>query len=213
MTDLPPHPAIATVRGFLDAIETTDVAAAAALTGRGARFVFPGGVATGSLEEVVRAVGQRYRAVFKTFDRFDRIEMDGDDIVFCSGTLSGAWEDGTPFAGVRFVDRFVLRAGKIILQEVWNDAGEARARRPSAPVSGDQRAFLAMAGEVQRLRERLTKLEGLLSAKGLLSQVEIEAHGIDDAETVADDLLGHMSGFMGDDDEDVLHHGPARRRE
>lgn len=203
MSQIPPHPAIARVRDFLDAVEATDVEAAQAQVGPGARFVFPGGVATASLDDVVRFIGERYRSIAKKVERFDRIEMDGDDIVFCTGTLSGAWEDGIPFDGVRFVDRFVLRGGRIILHEIWNDAGEARARRPVGPGSGGDRAVLAMASEIERLRDRLGKLERLLASKGVLSQVEIEAHGIDDDEVVPDeDPLGRMGDFLGDGDDD-----------
>ncbi len=206
MTDLPPHPAIARVRSFLDAIEATDVEKARTHVAHNARFVFPGGTTTSSLDDIIRFLGQRYRTVTKSYERFDRIEMDGDDIVFCTGTLTGAWEDGVPFDGVRFVDRFVLRADRIILQEVWNDAGEARARRPIAPASGGDRAVLAMASEIERLRDRLGNLERLLAAKGILSQVEIEAHGIDDDERIHDvDPLGQMGDFLGAVEED----GPA----
>ena len=118
MTDLPPHPAIARIRSFLDAMEAGDVEAARPHVSKHARFVFPGGTATSSLDDIVRFVGQRYRTLTKRFEKFDRIEMDGDEIVFATGTLSGAWEDGAPFDGVRFVDRFVLRGGLIVLQEV-----------------------------------------------------------------------------------------------
>jgi hypothetical protein len=180
MTDLPPHASIARVRAFLDDIEATDVEKARAHVARNARFVFPGGTETSSLDDIVRFLGQRYRTVTKRYERFDRIEMDGDDIVFCTGTLSGAWEDGVPFDGVRFVDRFVLRA---------------------------DRAVLAMASEIERLRDRLGKLERLLAAKGLLSQVEIEAHGIDDDERIPDeDPLGQMGDFLGADEDDLRHH-------
>ena len=203
MSQIPPHPAIARVRDFLDAVEAVDVEAAQAHVGPGARFVFPGGKTTASLDDVVRFIGERYRSIAKKVERFDRIEMDGDDIVFCTGTLSGAWEDGVPFDGVRFVDRFVLRADRIILHEVWNDAGEARARRPQAPTGSGDRAVLAMASELHRLRERLGKLEKLLAAKGVLSQVEIEAHGIDDDEVVPDeDPLGRMGDFLGAGDDE-----------
>lgn len=198
MAALPPHPAIATVRSFLDAMEAGDVEKARLHVGRDARFVFPGGTSTSSLDDIVRFVGQRYRTLAKTIERFDRMEMDGDDIVFATGTLAGAWEDGAPFEGVRFVDRFVLRGGAIVLHEVWNDAGEARARRPSAPASTGDRAVLAMASEINRLRDRLGNLERLLAAKGILSQVEIEAHGIDDAETIPEhDALGQVGDFLG----------------
>jgi hypothetical protein len=60
-----------------------------------------------------------------------------------------------------------------------------------------------MASELHRLRERLGKLEKLLAAKGVLSQVEIEAHGIDDDEVVPDeDPLGRMGDFLGAGDDE-----------
>ena len=46
-------------------------------------------------------------------------------MVYARGTLNGAWLDGSPFNGIRFIDRFEVRAGKITRQEVWNDLAEA----------------------------------------------------------------------------------------
>ncbi|MCA3246407.1 MAG: hypothetical protein ING29_08025, partial [Azospirillum sp.] len=157
-----------------------------------------------SLDEIVTRLGQRYRQIGKRIERFDRVEMPEGDVVFVSGVLHGAWEDGAPFDNVRFVDRFEIRGGRIALQDVWNDAGEARARRAAAAgatrtAGMGERTVLAMAAEVQRLRERLGNLERLLAAKGVLSPVELEAHGLDDSETVpaADDPLAGMPDFLG----------------
>lgn len=215
MAQLPPHPSIVLVREFLDAIDKLDPGAARKLSRPDARYVFPGGVETGSLDEIVTRLGQRYRQIGKKIERFDRVEMPDGDVVFVSGSLHGAWEDGAPFENVRFVDRFEIRGGKIALQEVWNDAGEARARRASAAGAargGGQtdRAFLAMASEVERLRERLGNLEKLLAAKGLVSAVELEAHGLDDSETVPEDgdPLAGMPDFLGAADDE--HQGRRR---
>jgi hypothetical protein len=41
------------------------------------------------------------------------------------GTLYGEWPDGTPFRGNRYVDRFVVRDGKIVQMDVWNDSARA----------------------------------------------------------------------------------------
>jgi hypothetical protein len=215
MAQLPPHPSIVLVREFIDAMDRLDPDAARRLSAPGARFVFPGGVRTGSLDEIVTRSGQSYRQIGKKIERFDRVEMPEGDVVFVSGSLHGAWEDGAPFENVRFVDRFEIRAGKIALQEGWNDSGEARARRASA--AGAQRAggtadraVLAMASEVERLRERLGNLERLLAAKGLVSPVELEAHGLDDAETVPEegDPLSGMPDFLGAADDE--HQGRRR---
>jgi ketosteroid isomerase-like protein len=44
--------------------------------------------------------------------------------VYQTGTLYGEWPDGTPFEGNRYVDRYVVRQGKIVEMEVWNDSAE-----------------------------------------------------------------------------------------
>ena len=38
-----------------------------------------------------------------------------------AGTLHGEWLDGSRFEGIRFVDLFDLRDGRIWRQQVWND--------------------------------------------------------------------------------------------
>ena len=44
----------------------------------------------------------------------DVVPGHGETIVYNIGTLYGEWPDGTPFEGNRYVDRFVVRGGKII---------------------------------------------------------------------------------------------------
>ena len=45
-------------------------------------------------------------------------------MVYSVGTLYGEWPDGTSFEGNRYVDRYVVRNGKIVKMEVWNDSAE-----------------------------------------------------------------------------------------
>lgn len=47
-----------------------------------------------------------------------------DQVVYSVGTLYGAWPDGTPFEGNRYVDRYVVRHGLIVDMQVWNDSAE-----------------------------------------------------------------------------------------
>ena len=136
MAQLPPHPSIVLVREFLDAIDKLDPGAARRYVAPDARFVTPGGTETGSLDEIVMRLGQRFRQIGKKIERYDRVEMHDGDVVFVSGSLHGAWEDGAPFDNLRFVDRFEIRGGKIVLHEVWNDTGEARAKRAAAAAPG-----------------------------------------------------------------------------
>ena len=57
-------------------------------------------------------------------ERSDVVPGVGETIVYNLGTLYGEWPDGTPFEGNRYVDRFVVRGGKIVQMDVWNDSAE-----------------------------------------------------------------------------------------
>ena len=114
------------VRGFLDAMERRDLATASGFLAPGFRMTFPGDAVFESLEALVAWAKPRYRSVRKTYDGFDRAESGGDTVVYCFGTLSGEWPDGSAFAGIRFIDRFRLRDGELVEQQVWNDLAEHR---------------------------------------------------------------------------------------
>ena len=49
---------------------------------------------------------------------------EDETTVYQTGHLYGEWLDGTPFEGNRYVDRYVVRRGKIVKMEVWNDSAE-----------------------------------------------------------------------------------------
>ncbi|WP_127143094.1 nuclear transport factor 2 family protein [Pelagibacterium montanilacus] len=66
----------------------------------------------------------RYQWVKKDMRRFDVAKSDTETVVYSIGTLYGAWIDGTPFKDNRYVDRFVVRDGKIVKMDVWNDSAE-----------------------------------------------------------------------------------------
>lgn len=108
------------VRGYLDAMERRNLAAAKALLAPGFYMVFPGNRRFDSLEALVASAQARYRSARKTYERFDRAE----DTVYCFGTLHGELVDGTPYSGIRFIDRFTVRDGKLVDQNVWNDMAE-----------------------------------------------------------------------------------------
>ena len=117
-----PDPA-ALVRAYLDAMEARDLPAAQAMLTEDFTMTFPGGAPLRTLQELIDWAAPRYRFVTKTYEGFDTC----GDTVYCRGTLSGEWPDGTAFSGIRFVDRFELRAGRIARQDVWNDIAEVRA--------------------------------------------------------------------------------------
>ncbi len=123
-----PRPAPAEIaRAYLDAMEAGDVDGARRQIADGFTMTFPGGVVFQRLGDLAAWVGSRSRSVRKTYERLDEAPAaDGSVAVYCSGTLSGEWVDGTPFEGVRFVDRFTVADGKLVDQMVWNDLAEAQ---------------------------------------------------------------------------------------
>jgi ketosteroid isomerase-like protein len=69
---------------------------------------------------------KRYKWAKKKFGPTHVAEggTDEETVVYQTGTLYGEWPDGTPFEGNRYVDRYVVRRGKIVRMEVWNDSAE-----------------------------------------------------------------------------------------
>jgi hypothetical protein len=68
----------------------------------------------------------RYKWVKKAFGPTHVAEggTEEETVVYQTGTLYGEWPDGTKFEGNRYVDRYVVRRGKIAVMEVWNDSAE-----------------------------------------------------------------------------------------
>ncbi len=114
------------VQKFLRLMEARDLEAANAMITSDARIIFPGGKVFGSQTEMVAASKGRYQWIKKTFDRIDSAtSSDEEVIVYVMGTLYGVNTAGIDFAGIRYIDRFVIRDGLIVSQEVWNDLAES----------------------------------------------------------------------------------------
>lgn len=116
------------VRSFLAAMEARDIALAQSYLAEGFEMTFPGTAPMHTLQELIAWSAPRYKFVTKTYDGFDAIPSENNlAVVYCRGTLSGEWPDGTAFEGIRFIDRFEVFADKLIKQEVWNDIAETKA--------------------------------------------------------------------------------------
>ena len=114
-----------TVRAYLDAMERRDLAAAKAFLAPGFFMVFPGNKRFEALEQLVESAKGRYRSARKTYERYET----AGDAVYCYGTLHGELLDGAPYSGIRFIDRFTVRGGKLVDQNVWNDMAEVLGAR------------------------------------------------------------------------------------
>ncbi|MEO1676563.1 MAG: tautomerase family protein [Pseudomonadota bacterium] len=138
-----PAPALpdprAVVEGFLEAMAARDLTTAQSFLGDEFRMVFPGGVEMTRLEDLIDWSKPRYATIAKRFAGWDLSQDGARTIVYCRGTLSGTWTDGSAFADISFVDRFELEGGLIVRQNVWNDMAEAK-RGSDAPKASQAQA-------------------------------------------------------------------------
>ena len=112
------------VDAFLEASMRPDPDAAATFMAPDVRIVFTGGRVFRHPREATAFNAARYRWVKKRIERNDVVRATTETVVYNLGTLYGEWPDGTPFGGNRYVDRFTVRDGLIVSQEVWNDSAE-----------------------------------------------------------------------------------------
>ncbi|MEN9776056.1 MAG: hypothetical protein RL322_3126 [Pseudomonadota bacterium] len=108
--------------GFLRTTEARDIEQARSMVGPGFSATFPRGRYFPSLDTWLESSKSTYVWIAKRFERID-VSITGTDsaIVHCSGTLHGERLDAKPLDGFRFIDRFVIREGRIVDQLVWND--------------------------------------------------------------------------------------------
>ncbi|WP_127754395.1 nuclear transport factor 2 family protein [Devosia sp. 1566] len=112
------------VRQYLDASMIPDPDAAAEFVGPDFVVTFTGGRDYDHPRGPTGFNAARYKWVKKSMERFDVARSTDETVVYSIGTLYGEWPDGTPFKDNRYVDRFVVREGKIVKMDVWNDSAE-----------------------------------------------------------------------------------------
>jgi hypothetical protein len=118
------HAAAAVVEAFLEASMVPDPQTAARYIADDLEITFTGGRRYRHPRETAAFNAGRYKWVKKKMERSDVVPGRAETIVYNLGTLYGEWPDGTPFEGNRYVDRFVVRGGKIVQMDVWNDSAE-----------------------------------------------------------------------------------------
>jgi hypothetical protein len=116
--------AAAVVEAFLHASMVPDPQTAARYIADDLAITFTGGRKYHHPRETAAFNARRYKWVKKKMERTDVVPGERETVVYNLGTLYGEWPDGTPFEGNRYVDRFVVRNGKIVQMDVWNDSAE-----------------------------------------------------------------------------------------
>ena len=114
------------VEEFLEASMIPDPVRARTYMAPDVKITFTGGRKFDDPAGTAAFNAARYRVVKKKFERTDVVAggTDEETVVYNTGTLYGQWPNGDPFEGNRYVDRFVVRHGKIVRMDVWNDSAE-----------------------------------------------------------------------------------------
>lgn len=112
------------VRDFLLAMQARQLDQAQRFLHPDFEMVFPGGQRFTQLADLVAWSKTRYQRLTKHIEGFDESWQGDTTVVYAHGTLEGLWPDGRAFEGIRFVDRFEVRAGLLMRQAVWNDLAE-----------------------------------------------------------------------------------------
>ncbi len=115
------------VRHYLAVMEARDLEAARACLAEDFVMNFPAAPGLRTLEALIAWSAPRYRFVNKTYDQIEAYADGALAVVYVRGRLHGEWPDGAAFADIRFIDRFEVKAGRLVRQDVWNDLGEAAA--------------------------------------------------------------------------------------
>jgi ketosteroid isomerase-like protein len=126
MTDDPLEEARRIVAAYLERSMIPDPEGARAYLSEDVKITFTGGRRFSGPQDTAAFNGRRYKWVKKRFLRADACldPETGDVVVYNTGHLYGEWPDGTPFETNRYLDRFVVRGGRIVQTDVWNDSAE-----------------------------------------------------------------------------------------
>lgn len=111
---------------YLRVLMIPDPAGVQSFIAPGLRIRFTGGRAMSAPAECAAFNAGRYAWVKKRIERTEVVAggTPEETVVYSLGTLYGAWPDGTPFEGNRYVDRYVVSHGLITHMDVWNDSAE-----------------------------------------------------------------------------------------
>ncbi len=112
------------VRHYLDASMKPDPDLAATYVADDVVITFTGGKVFNHPSGPTSINKNRYAWVKKRLGRFDVCHAEDGIVVYSLGTLYGEWPDGEAFEGNRYIDRFLIRNGKIATMDVWNDSAE-----------------------------------------------------------------------------------------
>jgi len=114
------------VKTFLEAMSRRDFATMESVMGTGFKMTTTGGVVYSHPKDFAAHSSTRQKTARKTTDRYDEIPTANGGVVYSIGSMAGEWNNGQPYSGVRYIDRFEIVDGKIVDMNVYSDMAEFR---------------------------------------------------------------------------------------
>lgn len=121
------------VQKYLEAMQTSDLAAVHSLSEPGALLEYPGGRRFESPDSLFSWAKWRHRWISHNLQDVDCVSSGQDTLIYASGTLEGVWTDGKAFSGIRFIYRFVTRGERFLETRLWSDVAESLRSPNPAP--------------------------------------------------------------------------------
>ncbi|MSO98865.1 MAG: hypothetical protein EXR11_11715 [Rhodospirillaceae bacterium] len=116
------------VKTFLDAMGQRDFAGMESVMGPGFKMTVTGGAVFIHPREFAAQSKGRQKSATKTTDRYEEIPNAEGAVVYSIGSMAGEWNNGTKYSGIRYIDRFEIKNGKIVDMNVYSDMSEFRPR-------------------------------------------------------------------------------------
>jgi ketosteroid isomerase-like protein len=116
------------VKMFLEGMSRRDFTAMEAVMAPNFKMTVTGGSAFSHPREFAAQSKGRQKSAIKTTDKYEEIPTGKGAIVYSIGSMAGEWNNGTKYAGVRYIDRFEIENGKIVDMNVYSDMAEFRPR-------------------------------------------------------------------------------------
>jgi hypothetical protein len=144
------EPEIRVVLDYLAHCEAGRLDEARAYLAAGVKHTFPGGRIFADLGDWFGYFRSRIDVVRKRHQQVDVCRTgDPDDaavVVYVRGLLEGRTVEGVSFDDVRFIDRFVVRDGAIVDQQVWNDLASRGIEPTPIPADASEESWTSSRG-------------------------------------------------------------------
>lgn len=112
------------VEQFIKGVNERSAEAVRAVASEQIEMTFPGGLVMRSVEEFFDWLAGRSPRSTYTYDVIDIVTQEDRVVAYAGGRAEGITATGVAFSGVRVMDKFVIREGRVIAKEAYSDMSD-----------------------------------------------------------------------------------------